>query len=209
MHSSGALLLDYRDGERYDTRLRYRSGTVSNDGGLYEPMWKSGAFELQGQLLAAEQRDLGPAAIVVTGAGQALGGDDKDDDDDDDDGGGADGGGGDDDDDDGDAPMALGAAGGVEGGAAAAVAGGEALAGPSGTAALAEGRGPSAREGGPLPAAGDGAEAELGPGHRRAAGQAEGEDGDAEDEREFFDPYHPLDPDVPGILPIKPMQVTC
>ena len=177
VHSSGALLLDYRDGERYDSRLRYT------------PAYRPAAGQQQGAAAHPTQQQQLQAPLLLKGSAE--------DDEDDDDGGG--GGGGDDDDEEegGDAVMKDAAA--AAAAAAAVVATGAGIAPVAAAAA-------GAADGGckmvPNAAAGVGPPG----GVRREDGEEEEEEEDGGEE-EFFDPYKPLDAHVPGNLPLKPMQV--
>lgn len=185
VHSSGALLLDYRDGERYDSRLRYTAAYCPAAG-------PQGAANPHPQQQQQGTQQLLQAPVLLKGSAE--------DDDDDDDGGG--GGGGEDDDDEegGDATM-------KDAAAAAAVAGGPTGAGAApmaaaASAAAADGSGRVV----PIAVAG-GAQGVLPPGGIRREGGEEDKEEEEEGEEEFFDPYKPLDAHVPGNLPIKPMQV--
>ena len=173
MHASGALLLDYRDGERYDAHLRSTAPHPSDQ------MFGSGHPAAK----ATAPGEIVPSAAgvvcLVTNAARA------EDDDDDDDGGAA--GGADDDDED----M------GPEAGAATAIA--------VGAAAVAAGE--AAAQVPPKEAVSGMPGAPLAPAGRIGAEAPAGGTQEEEDEEEFFDPYRPLNADVPGDLLIRPMQV--
>ncbi|KAG1662141.1 hypothetical protein FOA52_011014 [Chlamydomonas sp. UWO 241] len=203
MHVSGALLLDFRDGDTYDAELRSVAGSVA---GVSTSHLTQAAQQAQQQQAGGGLDATGaPAGTAAPGAATAAA--TADDDDDDDGGGGAAGFGEDDDDDEGGGVNGVNAGvngvnGGVNGGDAAmrdVAAGGGGVGGGAGG----KGQGPVGTEGGEgLAAQGRGAAEGAEEGRAQQQAQAQ-----AEEEAALFDPYAPLDPNAVGELLVKPMQV--